>query len=320
MATLSSVLTSQRPTLPSHPTARAPSCEKANGSPRAPLPRQAMVETCLVDKSHSLRYPYVPLWYPAARVVPSGENATEFTEPKGPSVTVFLSVAISHNATVPYHDAAARVVPSGENATASRLPLCPEKEVILCQFAPSHSLTVPSWEPEAKVAPSDENETERTSPSWASMVAILFPVATSHSLIVPSHRAEARVVPSGENEMEMTVSPSLSSMGTRFQLSTSQRRKPLSPDPQANEVPSGENNSDPSRHPYAFRVTIFSPVLKFHTSTRSTVSRSQFQTVQATSVASGERIAPPRDCNSPSMRGANTGVSISTLASTSHNR
>ena len=76
-----------------------------------------------VVTSHSLTVPSLDA---DARVLPSGEKATELTQDVCPkSVPVLDPVATSHSLTVPSRDADATVLLSGEKATERTQFLCP---------------------------------------------------------------------------------------------------------------------------------------------------------------------------------------------------
>src|SRR5262249_56502189 len=73
-----------------------------------------------VARSHNDTVPPVPSLLPAARVLPSGLNATDVTGPPGPLMTgvpIGRWVAGSHNRTPPSSLPAARVLPSRLKAT-----------------------------------------------------------------------------------------------------------------------------------------------------------------------------------------------------------
>src|SRR5262249_18285025 len=75
----------------------------------------------LAPTSHNHTVPAPPSLVPAARVLPSGLNATEVIGPPGPltmsGVPTGRWVATSHNRTLPSSLPAARVLPSGLDGT-----------------------------------------------------------------------------------------------------------------------------------------------------------------------------------------------------------
>ncbi len=79
---------------------------------------------------------------PVARVLPSGENATERTAALWPSrlATSFAS-ATSQSLTTLSYPPEASVLPSGENATAKTQFLCPLSAATSRPVATSQSLT-----------------------------------------------------------------------------------------------------------------------------------------------------------------------------------
>ena len=102
----------------------------------------------------------MPSTAPEARIVPSGEYATEVITSICPSnVTILCLVAISHSLMV-FHNPEASVLPSGENAMFSETILF--RTAIFCFVAISHNLTLLSLALEASSTPSDENAMEMT--------------------------------------------------------------------------------------------------------------------------------------------------------------
>ena len=107
-----------------------------------------------------------PLPSPAARTLPSGLNATEFTPllPESATLVIALPVATFHRYVRPLPSPAARTLPSGLNAT---------------EYAPSL--------PESAKG------------------AVWLPVATSRRYVLPVLSLTARVLPSGLNAIAVTL-------------------------------------------------------------------------------------------------------------------
>ena len=138
----SSVLSGENATGVNHPSRMAASCP----------PSVAIFS--LVATSHTLT---IPSQAPEARIVPSGENATETTSSACPlKVAIFSFVATSHSFTSPPPSPEARIVPSGENATETTSSACPSSAVIIVCVSTSHNTTY-SAELKARIVPSGEN-------------------------------------------------------------------------------------------------------------------------------------------------------------------
>src|SRR5712691_10863188 len=96
---------------------------------------------------------------------PSGENATDLTEPvcpvKGPA-TVSPAMAF-HTRILRSSEPEAMCWPSGENATDLTQPVCPMKgPAAVSPVVAFHTRIVASREPETMCWPSGENATDRT--------------------------------------------------------------------------------------------------------------------------------------------------------------
>ena len=117
--------------------------------------------------------------------MPSGEDATDWTEPEYPSkVRISCPLCRIPQLDVPVPPPETRCAPSGENATAATGRSCPVKVCISCPLAASHSLA-PRGPPESMRVPSGENATELTQLDVAK-VRISWPLAASHSFSPPS--------------------------------------------------------------------------------------------------------------------------------------
>ena len=144
----------------------------------------------------------------AARVLPSGLNATEQTAPVWPvnALPIRRSVATSHNrAPLSARLPLARVLPSGLNATEPTGPVWPARESPIWRWvATSHSRT------RAIVAAGGQGlavraERHRVTPAGGAGEAVADLAAGGH--IPQPHRvspAAARILPSGLNATEKT--------------------------------------------------------------------------------------------------------------------
>src|SRR5262249_37695921 len=106
----------------------------------------------------SLTMPSLP---PEAKVLPSGENATQLISIARPlRVISSWPVATSHSFTVLSKLPVANLLPSGENTTDLTVPSCPLRVPNSWPLTTSNNLTVPSSFAVAKVLPSGENAIE----------------------------------------------------------------------------------------------------------------------------------------------------------------
>ena len=151
----------------------------------------------------------VPSRDPDARVLPSGENATEETASPCPCrVTIFRCVLTFQSSIIPSYLPTTSVLPSGENTRFlpfATLPSCNVAKSFPVEI--SHSFS-PSNVPEARIAPSGENATAKLEVSRS--VETYSHVSTSHNL-TPSFDPTASVLLSGEKGNRDA------SLGWRFQ-------------------------------------------------------------------------------------------------------
>ena len=142
---------------------------------------------------------------PEARVVPSGENDTDWTLISY-ALEVLRYLCVSpHPTTSPCNQKTRKrglchpvnTTLNGQNAYTPQV-----LRYFRC-VSTSHNFTVPSEDAEARVVPSGENDTDWTlirMPLKCSDILCLSPHPTTSPC--RSHDAEARVVPSGENATE----------------------------------------------------------------------------------------------------------------------
>src|SRR5262249_38627620 len=80
---------------------------------------------------------------PTAKVLPSGEKATDRTAGRPVRVTRSFPVRASHSLTVRSGLPEARGLPSGENETETTPPRCPLRDASCLLVVPSHRLPSP---------------------------------------------------------------------------------------------------------------------------------------------------------------------------------
>src|SRR5262245_12803064 len=154
---------------------------------------------------------------PAAKVLPSGENATLLIFTVRPlRVSSSWLVTISHNFIALSELPVASLLPSGENTTEVSNPLCPSMAANSRPVARSHNFTVPSSVPEAKVLPSGENAIDFALTVCGLSVlnsrpVVISQILTAHCpvgfpcLLATSECIVASLLPSGENTTDVSI-------------------------------------------------------------------------------------------------------------------